>query len=171
MGGGVGEVVREVITESDMIAGSAGDLSAVSEQLAASSSQVSAAVVESSSGADQQRTALASRGTGLEKLGRSTGDMAEAADRAAQLGEEIRTVADRHRGDVAAAGGVLLDVREVVRTSSKQIEQLTDLSAAIADFVALIQRISSHTNPLALNAAIHAAPPGEHGRGVAAVAR
>jgi methyl-accepting chemotaxis protein len=127
-------------------------------------------MVEISSGADQQRTALASMGTGLEKLGRSTGDMAEAADRAAQLGEEIRTVADRHRGDVAAASGVLLDVREVVRTSSKQIEQLSDLSAAIDDFVALIKRISSQTNLLALNAAIEAARAGEHGRGFAVVA-
>ncbi len=170
MGDRLRQIVSEVITESDLIAGSAGDLSAVSEQLAASSSQVSTAMVEISSGADQQRTALASMGTGLEKLGRSTGDMAEAADRAAQLGEEIRTVADRHRGDVAAAGGVLLDVREVVRTSSKQIEQLTDLSAAIDDFVALIKRISSQTNLLALNAAIEAARAGEHGRGFAVVA-
>src|SRR5207248_3337470 len=84
--------------------------------------------------------------------------------------EEIRSVAERHRGDVAAAGGVLLDVREVVQTSSRQIAQLTDLSTSIDDFVDLIKRISSQTNLLALNAAIEAARAGEHGRGFAVVA-
>ncbi|HVH67271.1 MAG TPA: HAMP domain-containing methyl-accepting chemotaxis protein [Gemmatimonadales bacterium] len=164
------QIVGEVIGESDLIASSAGDLSAVSEQLAASSSEVSTAMVEISGGADHQRAALSSMGTGLEQLRAATGDMAEAAGRAAQLGEEIRTVADRHRGDVAAAGTVLLDVREVVQTTSKQITQLGELSAAIDDFVELIKRISSQTNLLALNAAIEAARAGEHGRGFAVVA-
>ena len=170
MGDRLRRIVGEVITEADRIAGSAGDLSAVSEQLAASSSEVSTAMVEISSGADQQRAALGSMGTGLDQLGKATGDMADAAERAAKLGEEIRTVAERHRGDVAAAGGVLLDVREVVQTSSKQIAQLTELSSSIDDFVDLIKRISSQTNLLALNAAIEAARAGEHGRGFAVVA-
>ena len=170
MGDRLRRIVGEVITEADRIAGSAGDLSAVSEQLAASSSEVSSAMVEISSGAEQQRTALGSMGTGLDELGKATGDMADAAERAGKLGEEIRSVAERHRGDVAAAGGVLLDVREVVQTSSRQIAQLTELSTSIDDFVDLIKRISSQTNLLALNAAIEAARAGEHGRGFAVVA-
>ncbi len=170
MGDRLRQIVGEVIVESDRIAGSAGDLSAVSEQLAASSSEVSTAMVEISSGADEQRAGLAAMGTGLDQLRNATAEMADAAERAAQLGEEIRTVADRHRGDVAAAGGALLDVREVVQTTSKQIAQLAELSASIDDFVDLIKRISSQTNLLALNAAIEAARAGEHGRGFAVVA-
>jgi len=170
MGDRLRQIVGEVIGESDRIAGSAEDLSAVSEQLAASSSQVSTAMVEISGGADQQRSALGSMGTGIEELQKALTDMADAAERAAQLGEEIRTVADRHRGDVAAAGSALLDVREVVQTTSKQIAQLAELSASIDDFVELIKRISSQTNLLALNAAIEAARAGEHGRGFAVVA-
>jgi len=142
----------------------------VSEQLAASSSEVSAAMVEISGGADQQRAALTTMGTGLEGLRAAIGEMADAAERAAQLGEEIRSVADRNRSDVAAAGSVLLNVREVVQTTSKQVTQLGDLSASIDDFVELIKRISSQTNLLALNAAIEAARAGEHGRGFAVVA-
>ena len=170
MGDRLRQIVGDVIGESDRIAGSAGDLSAVSEQLAASSSQVSTAMVEISSGADEQRAALGSMGTGIEELRKATADMAEAADRAAQLGEEIRTVAERHRGDVAAAGRALLDVREVVQTPSQQVAQLAELSASIDDFVELIKRISSQTNLLALNAAIEAARAGEHGKGFAVVA-
>src|SRR5207245_9798271 len=104
------------------------------------------------------------------ELGRVVADTAEAAERVAQLGEEIRTVADRHRDDVATAVNTLLDVREVVQTTSRQIQQLAQLSTAIDDFVDLIKRISSQTNLLALNAAIEAARAGEHGRGFAVVA-
>src|SRR5207302_683456 len=113
---------------------------------------------------------LTTMGTGLDALRTATGEMGDAAERAAKLGEEIRTVADRHRSDVAAAGSVLLNVREVVQTTSQQISQLGELSASIDDFVELIKRISSQTNLLALNAAIEAARAGEHGRGFAVVA-
>src|SRR5881396_939426 len=170
MGNRLRQIVGDVIGESDRIAGAAGDLSAVSEELAASSSEVSTAMVEISGGADQQRAALTSMGTGLNALRAATNDMADAAERAAKLGEEIRTVADRHRGDVASAGSVLLNVREVVQTTSNQISQLGELSVSIDDFVELIKRISSQTNLLALNAAIEAARAGEHGRGFAVVA-
>ncbi len=170
MGDRLRQIVSEVIGESDHIATAASDLSAVGEQLAASASEVSTAMTDISGGADHQRAAVSAMKSGLEKLRSSTGDMADAAERAAQLGGEIRSVADRHRGDVAAAGTVLLDVREVVQTTSKQIAQLSELGASIDDFVELIKRISSQTNLLALNAAIEAARAGEHGRGFAVVA-
>ncbi len=163
-------IVSEVIGSADRIAASASDLSAVSEQLAASSSEVSTAMVEISGGAEHQRNELNAVQAGLDQMRKAAGDMGEAAGSVARLGEEIRTVADRHRGDVGAAGSALLDVREVVRTTSTQVTQLASQSAAIDDFVDLIKRISSQTNLLALNAAIEAARAGEHGRGFAVVA-
>jgi len=163
-------VVGDVVGAADQIAGSASDLSAVSEQLAASSSEVSTAMVEIAGGAEHQRSELHAIQTGLEQMRQATAEMTEAAARVARLGEEIRTVADRHRGDVAAAGNTLLDVREVVRTTATEVTQLAQQSSAIDDFVDLIKRISSQTNLLALNAAIEAARAGEHGRGFAVVA-
>jgi methyl-accepting chemotaxis protein len=163
-------IVREVVGESDRITTSAGDLSAVSEQLAASSSEVSTAMVDISSGADMQRNELAAIESGLGKLRNAAGEMAESAGRAARLGEEIRIVATRHRGDIQTAGESLLGVREVVLTTAQQVTRLVEQSAAIDDFVDLIRRISSQTNLLALNAAIEAARAGEHGRGFAVVA-
>ena len=163
-------IVSEVVKSADKIAGSASDLSAVSEELAASSSQVSTAMLEIASGAESQRNELNATQSALEQQRRATAEMSDAASRVARLGEEIRSVADRHRNDVAAAGSTLLDVREVVRTTATEVTQLAEQSAAIDDFVDLIKRISSQTNLLALNAAIEAARAGEHGRGFAVVA-
>jgi methyl-accepting chemotaxis protein len=163
-------IVRAVIGESDRITTSAGDLSAVSEQLAASSSEVSTAMVDISAGAEQQRDELGAVETGLERLRHGAAELADAAARAAGLGEEIRMAASRHSDDMQRAGESLLGVREVVTTTANQFSQLVEKSAAIDDFVDLIRRISSQTNLLALNAAIEAARAGEHGRGFAVVA-
>src|ERR1043166_7983202 len=112
-------IVSEVIGSADKIAASASDLSAVSEELAASSSQVSSAMLEIASGAENQRNELNATQAGLERQRATTAEMSEAASRVARLGEEIRAVADRHREDIATAGNTLLDVREVVRTTSR----------------------------------------------------
>ena len=170
MGERLRAIVAEVVGSADKIASAASDLSAVSEELAASSSQVSSAMLEISSGAEHQRRELNQAQTGLDQLRQATTEMTDAAARVARLGEEIRTVADRHRSDIAAAGNTLLDVREVVRTTGTEVTQLAQQSASIDDFVDLIKRISSQTNLLALNAAIEAARAGEHGRGFAVVA-
>ncbi|HET7790328.1 MAG TPA: HAMP domain-containing methyl-accepting chemotaxis protein [Gemmatimonadales bacterium] len=170
MGGRLRGIVGEVVGESERIAASASDLSAVSEQLAASSGEVSTAMVDVSSGAEEQKNEMAKISEGIGRLRDATGEVAEAATRVQELGEDIRSVADRHRSDVAAAGSALLSVREVVQTTSKQVGELAEQSAAIDDFVDLIKRISSQTNLLALNAAIEAARAGEHGRGFAVVA-
>ena len=163
-------IVREVIGESDRITTSAGDLSAVSEQLAASSSEVSTAMVDISSGAELQRDELTAIESGLDKLRRAAADTATAAAEVTRLGEGIRIAATRHRDGIQAAGSSLLGIREVVLTTAQQVTRLVDQSAAIDDFVDLIRRISSQTNLLALNAAIEAARAGEHGRGFAVVA-
>lgn len=163
-------LVIEVTAEADRIAGAAGDLSAVSEQLAASGSEVATAVQDIAQGAESQRGELQSVREGLGRLREAMGEMELAAGRVAELGEEIRGVADRHRGDVTAARGALLGVREVVQTASGHIAQLAQQSVAIDDFVDLVKRISSQTNLLALNAAIEAARAGEHGPGFAVVA-
>lgn len=164
-------IVEEVVTEADRIAGSAGDLSAVSEQLAASSSEISTAMVDISSGAESQRTDLRDVGAALDRLRTATDQMTEAAGRVTSLGGNIRTVADRYRGDIATAGEALREVRGAVEAASGRVSALSDRSAAIDDFVDLIKRISSQTNLLALNAAIEAARAGEHGRGFAVVAQ
>lgn len=170
MGARLRQVLGAVVRESQSISGSAGDFSAMSEELAASSGEISTAMVRVSSSAEQQVQGLREADGLLESLRDSATQNAEAAARVVRLGEEIRAVAARHRADVVAAGQTLLDVREVVTTSAKEVAELEALSESITEFIDLIKQISSQTNLLALNAAIEAARAGEHGRGFAVVA-
>ena len=163
-------IVKEVVDESERIASSAGDLSAISEQLAASSGEISTSMMEISGGAEQQARRLSEAGAAANQLKGAALDNASAAERVAHLGEEIRAIAARHRVDVQGAVEALLDVRSVVRASAAEVAQLSRSSESIDAFVTLVKRIASQTNLLALNAAIEAARAGEHGRGFAVVA-
>jgi len=170
MAGRLRGVVASVVRESHQVSVSAGDFSAMSEEIAASSGQVSSAMVKISTAAEHQVRGMNEADQLLGRLRESSAANAEAAQRAVRLAEEIRRTALRYRGDVDAARSTLLDVRGVVQRSSRQVRALVEQSASITDFIDLIKRISSQTNLLALNAAIEAARAGEHGRGFSVVA-
>ena len=163
-------VVSEVIKEAEQIGSSAGEFSAMSQELAASGHEISTAMVKVSTSAESQVRGMDKAGKALGELRQAASTTGEAANRVVQVGESIRRVAAQHQGDVDAARRTLLDVREVVRTSAGQVRQLAQLSASITAFIDLIKQISSQTNLLALNAAIEAARAGEQGRGFAVVA-
>jgi methyl-accepting chemotaxis protein len=170
MAGQLRGVVVSVVKEAQHLSSSAGDFSAMSEEIAASSGEISGAMVKIAGGADHQVQGTMEADQLLASLRSTAATTADAAARAVRLGEEIRRVASRHRTDVEAARRTLLDLREVVQTSSTQVRALAKQSEAITAFIDLIKQISSQTNLLALNAAIEAARAGEHGRGFAVVA-
>jgi methyl-accepting chemotaxis protein len=163
-------LVSAVVKESQQLAASAGDFSAMSEEIAASSGQISGAMLKISSGAEHQVQGMTEADQLLARLREASATNAEAAARVVRLAEEIRRTALRYRQDVETARTTLLDVQGVVQTSSQQVRALVERSESITAFIDLIKQISSQTNLLALNAAIEAARAGEHGRGFAVVA-
>jgi methyl-accepting chemotaxis protein len=170
MGGRLRGVVVSVVTEASQIGNSASDFSAMSEELAASSGEISTAMVKIAASAEQQVSGMEKADALLVSLRDIAEANARASTRVAELGDRIQELSARHRVDVAAAGQTLLGVREVVRASAEQVQELARLSEPITAFIDLIKQISSQTNLLALNAAIEAARAGEHGRGFAVVA-
>jgi methyl-accepting chemotaxis protein len=170
MGGRLRGVVLSVVGEASQMGNSASDFSAMSEELAASSGEISTAMVKIAASAEQQVSGMEKADALLVSLREIAEANASASARVAELGDRIQELSARHRADVAAAGQSLLDVREVVRTSADQVQELARFSEPITAFIDLIKQISSQTNLLALNAAIEAARAGEHGRGFAVVA-
>ena len=164
------EVVETVVRESGQLTGSAGDFSAMSEEIAASTGEISSAMVRITTTADEQVQGMKQADELIARLQSAADSNTVAAQRAVQLTEDIRRKVLAYRGDIEAARTTLLDVRGVVQTSSQQIRSLVQQSDSITAFIDLTKQISSQTNLLALNAAIEAARAGEHGRGFAVVA-
>ena len=104
---------------------------AMSEELAASSGEISTAMVKIAASAEQQVSGMEKADALLRACARSRRPTPQASARVAQLGDRIQELAARHRSDVAAAGQTLLDVREVVRTSAGQVQELARSSEPI----------------------------------------
>jgi methyl-accepting chemotaxis protein len=164
------KVVSEVIQEAEQISTSAGDFSAMSEELAASGNEISTQMVKVSVSSDEQVGDMKKADGLIGQMRKTAVTNTEATNEMVRVGDGIRRVATQHQADVNQARQTLLDVREVVRTSTGQVRELTQLSTSITAFIDLIKQISSQTNLLALNAAIEAARAGEQGRGFAVVA-
>lgn len=163
-------LVESVVGEARAISSNAGDFSAMSEELAATSGEISTAMVRVADSAERQAAGMTAADKLLVALRDTAQSNSNAARRVVDVGERIRRLAEYHQGDVQNASRALLDVREVVQTSTEQVQALARTSRAITEFIDLIKQISSQTNLLALNAAIEAARAGEHGRGFAVVA-
>jgi len=163
-------IVAEAVGMAEQLSHSAGDLSSISEEVTASSSEVASAMVEITRGAEAQSAGLRRASEALEAMGAETGEIDRAAQSVNLLMEQIQATARKSREEVAAALGLLLEIRTVVERSGTQVEQLAESSRKVDRFVETIAGIARQTNLLALNAAIEAARAGEHGRGFAVVA-
>lgn len=163
-------VVGETVATANRIGQSASDLSSISEEVAASSGEVSTAMIGITNGAEEQAFGLGTVDQALEKMREGANQIEDSSRQVMDLSSRIGDLAAEKREDIGSALSMLLELREVVRVSAKEVRSLERASEKISTFVGTIQGVARQTNLLALNAAIEAARAGEHGRGFAVVA-
>jgi methyl-accepting chemotaxis protein len=96
--------------------------------------------------------------------------MAAAGSRAAEASGRVAETAAHNRAVVTGAIRRLVQLKEFVGDSSRQVGELGEVSRRITGFIGSIREIADLTNLIALNAAIEAARAGREGKGFAVVA-
>lgn len=163
-------LLETVKTEADEVTSASEELAASANGAASSTQHVTHAVTEMAQSAAEQLDALTAASDAVRNLAEDGAVIAEASELSEQASEDIRTAAAQAQSQIARAIDTLLGARDVVDSSSREIDALREATGSIDSFVALIADIASQTNLLALNAAIEAARAGEAGRGFAVVA-
>ena len=138
----IGELVGNVTQASSRLQGTAEDMARTAEETSGQSTAVAAA---------------------SEQVTQNVQTVASATE---ELSASIREIAQQ----VAEASRMTNEAVGQARSSTQEVQGLTEAAQRIGDVVRIINDIAGQTNLLALNATIEAARAGEAGKGFAVVA-
>jgi methyl-accepting chemotaxis protein len=164
------ETVRQVVSISEKLSDSAGNLSAISEETNASMEEVKASIDEVSSLSQTNSTALGQCNVGVEEMSAGADTVAQSATETADFIAKTTSASNKAIQTVNSVITGMLKVDKNAKESESKTRQLVSSVENVSSFVSVITGIADQTNLLALNAAIEAARAGEVGRGFAVVA-
>jgi methyl-accepting chemotaxis protein len=142
-------IIRLIGRNTQGLAGSAEELTAVSQQMAGAAEETSAQANVVSAATEQVSHNVQTAATATEEMSASIKEIAKNAGEAAKVAHNAVEVAEKTNATVSKLG---------------------ESSAEIGQVIKVINSIAEQTNLLALNATIEAARAGEAGKGFAVVA-
>ncbi|QFG03976.1 hypothetical protein Tbon_12010 [Tepidiforma bonchosmolovskayae] len=191
-------VLARLVDTSKLVSTSATTMGDAASQVDAAAREIANATQEVARGATDQSASLTGLSNTMRSLASSINELAAGASSQAERLElaqaaagavcaalqnvsgSARAAAEKGAGSLAAARDGMAAVqqtveamdaiRDAVRSTAREVEELGRRGSEIGAIVQVIQDIASQTNLLALNAAIEAARAGEQGRGFAVVA-
>lgn len=164
------DMVRTVVTTSDVISMDAGNLSTISEQMSSSSSVVAASIQEVARGTVEQADNLTFMSDGLDDFWNRINHIASEIKVIDENAKEIRVQSLESDEMMKNLSLSVEGTNQSFHEFESGISVLGNNIAKIHEITNLINEVAEQTNLLALNAAIEAARAGETGRGFAVVA-
>lgn len=161
--GDLRKMVKDIVTNGESLATSAGELSSISEQMSSGADQTSGKANTVATAAEEMSSNMNAVAAATEQASTNVGMVATAAEEMTATINEIAQNSEKARTITA----------EAVSKSSNASDRVDELGTAaqeIGKVTETITEISEQTNLLALNATIEAARAGEAGKGFAVVA-
>ncbi len=167
----------EVATGSDSVAratgraarGNEATVSAV-EGITSTLHEMNANIQNVARNAQSQSASTTQTLASIENMLRSVSTVAGAAERLVSIASRASGAVVDGGSAMEAASQGMGEIREVIRSSANNVQDLGGMAQDIGKIVGVIDEIAEQSNLLALNAAIEAARAGEHGLGFAVVA-
>ena len=144
-----GQMLDALLSMSQRLAATLGEVKNVSSALASAATQVSSVAQTVSHGTSEQAASVEETTSSLEEMNASITQNAENSRQTEQMALKVI----KHAEESGAA-----------------VKETVEAMKAIAEKISIVEEIAYQTNLLALNAAIEAARAGEHGKGFAVVA-
>jgi methyl-accepting chemotaxis protein len=141
-----------------------------SNSLAASAEETSALSLQSSAGLVKQQSSIEQVASAVEEMSTSINEVASNAANAATSAQSAQHSSNQANDKVKQTISDLGQLDKQLSRASEVIKTLENDSHQIGAVLEVIRGIADQTNLLALNAAIEAARAGEQGRGFAVVA-
>jgi len=170
MGAKLRDVIDSVIRESKGIGMSAGDLSAMSEELSAGSSEIVRAIGGVTQNAGRQVEEVRSADEVIATWRETAARDASVAERVVAEGEQVWLLADHQRRDLMQAAQTLSSLRQAAQSGGAGARELARHADRIGELLDLTRQLGSQSEVLALNASIEAARATEGGAGMSAIA-
>ncbi len=156
-------IVSSLVDTSTTLSASSEELATISSELASGSEQVGAQSNMVASAGEQLSSTLNNMSSSAQVMNSTAGSIAAAIE---ELNASINEVARNCSDETKIAADAAVKTLE----AKGLMDELGNCAQSVDQVVAMVSRISEHTNLLALNATIEAASAGAAGKGFAVVA-